>query len=177
MSRSLVQNAEQTVHPSPTIDARSNLVTFTFMRGHSTMNVGAAQIFGCAVSHLLASSSKYHVLVSSWNGENASAAVEQLVSEGSSADSVMPSTLDVTDDTPITAAAQSVQDKFGSLDILINDAGPAMGPEDAHSMCEAPHSRSPKTPYRTLGTGFDALKTMYRSYHPTTRKTKLLGRM
>lgn len=89
---------------------------------------GANQGIGYAISQLLASSGKYHVLVSSRSAAKASAAIEKLTTEGAAdAAALTPLTLDVTDDASITAAAQTVQDKFGSLDILINNAGIGVG--------------------------------------------------
>lgn len=85
---------------------------------------GANQGIGYAVSQLLASSGKYHVLVSARSAANASAGIEKLESEGAAdATALTLLTLDVTDDASITAAAQAVQAKFGSFDILINNAG------------------------------------------------------
>jgi NAD(P)-dependent dehydrogenase (short-subunit alcohol dehydrogenase family) len=84
---------------------------------------GANQGLGYAVAQQLVSSNKYHVLVSARNPSNAQAAVQQLRTEAVDKTAVTSITLDVTDDESIEAAAKSVKDQFGRLDILINNAG------------------------------------------------------
>jgi NAD(P)-dependent dehydrogenase (short-subunit alcohol dehydrogenase family) len=90
---------------------------------------GANQGLGFAVAQQLVSSGKYHVLVSARNPSNAQAAVQQLQTEAVDKAAVTPITLDVTDDASVEAAAKSVKDQFGHLDILINNAGLGMVPD------------------------------------------------
>ncbi|MCJ1419174.1 hypothetical protein MMC32_005527 [Xylographa parallela] len=84
---------------------------------------GANQGLGFATAQQLVSSGKYHVLVSSRNPSNAQVAVEKLQTEAADKTAITALTLDVTDDASIEAAAKSVKDQFGHLDILINNAG------------------------------------------------------
>ncbi|CAG8978205.1 hypothetical protein HYALB_00011440 [Hymenoscyphus albidus] len=87
---------------------------------------GANQGLGFAVAQQLVSSGKYHVLVSARNESNAQAAVQKLQTEAVDKAAITPLTLDVTDDASVEAAAKSVKDQFGHLDILINNAGLGM---------------------------------------------------
>jgi NAD(P)-dependent dehydrogenase (short-subunit alcohol dehydrogenase family) len=54
------------------------------------------------------------------NAERGQAAADKLLAEGLS---VEPITIDVTDDSSITAAAETVKSKYGRLDVLVNNAG------------------------------------------------------
>ncbi|GLI73909.1 putative secondary metabolism biosynthetic enzyme [Penicillium ochrochloron] len=85
---------------------------------------GANQGIGFAIARQLAFSDKFHVLVGAREASKAEAAIQQLRSgQQSDALALTPITIDVTDDTSITAAAQTISDQFGHLDILINNAG------------------------------------------------------
>ncbi|KAI0401617.1 hypothetical protein F4802DRAFT_579761 [Xylaria palmicola] len=84
---------------------------------------GANQGIGYAVSQLLASSGKYHVIVSARSTGNAQATVEKLQEGAADKTALTPVTLDVTDDASIAAAAKTISGQFGHLDILINNAG------------------------------------------------------
>ncbi|KAH7149819.1 hypothetical protein B0J13DRAFT_548915 [Dactylonectria estremocensis] len=83
---------------------------------------GANQGIGFAIARQLASSAKYHVLVGARTASKAEAAVQELQK---AADKLVltPITLDVSDDGSVAAAAKTVLDQFGHLDILINNAG------------------------------------------------------
>ncbi|RDL38628.1 Uncharacterized protein BP5553_02968 [Venustampulla echinocandica] len=89
---------------------------------------GANQGIGFAVAQQLVSSGKYHVLVSTRNPSKVQTAVQQLQTEAVDKAAVTPITLDITDDASVEAAAKSVKDQFGHLDILINNAGLGMVP-------------------------------------------------
>jgi NAD(P)-dependent dehydrogenase (short-subunit alcohol dehydrogenase family) len=84
---------------------------------------GANQGLGFATARKLASSGKYHVLVTARSASNAETAVQELLADAADKTALTPITLDVTDDASIAAAAKTVSEKFGRLDILINNAG------------------------------------------------------
>jgi NAD(P)-dependent dehydrogenase (short-subunit alcohol dehydrogenase family) len=81
---------------------------------------GANQGIGLATAMRLAKEHNYHVIIGSRNIENGRKVVSQLESEGFSADTIQ---LDVQSDDSITAAAAYLAEKYGHLDILINNAG------------------------------------------------------
>ncbi|KAL4784207.1 putative short-chain dehydrogenase [Aspergillus varians] len=89
---------------------------------------GANQGIGLATAQNLASTGKYHLLVGARSQSKAEGTAQQLSSLNPD---VTPLVIDVTDDASITAAAKSVTDQFGSLDILINNAGISASPEHA----------------------------------------------
>ncbi len=59
------------------------------------------------------------VLLGARNAERGATAAADLQGDGT----VLPLTLDVTDEASITRAASEIQDRYGRLDILINNAG------------------------------------------------------
>jgi NAD(P)-dependent dehydrogenase (short-subunit alcohol dehydrogenase family) len=61
-----------------------------------------------------------HILLGSRDPTRGAAAAKELDPTGAS---VTPITLDVTDDTSIADAASHIADKFGHLDVLVNNAG------------------------------------------------------
>jgi len=69
-----------------------------------------------------------HVIMAARDSKRGQAAVDELSREGLSVELVV---LDVTDDSSVTAAAKTIQDKHGKLDILINNAGIAVWPQDS----------------------------------------------
>ncbi|KAL3491893.1 NAD(P)-binding protein [Aspergillus germanicus] len=75
---------------------------------------------GFAAAQNLASTGRYHLLVGARSQEKADAAVQQLPLLSSD---LTPLFIDVSSDASIAAAAKTVSAKFGSLDILINNAG------------------------------------------------------
>ncbi|PWY80672.1 short-chain dehydrogenase [Aspergillus heteromorphus CBS 117.55] len=90
---------------------------------------GANQGIGFATAQQLASTSNFHVLVGARSALKAQAAVKELESVAVNKSALTPITIDVTDDASIAAAAKSVSDEFGRLDILINNAGIAQAPD------------------------------------------------
>ncbi|PWY70795.1 NAD(P)-binding protein [Aspergillus sclerotioniger CBS 115572] len=86
---------------------------------------GANQGLGFATATHLANTGRYHLLIAARSLEKAETAIQELQTNSSTVDStaLTPLVIDVTDDDSIRAAAQTVTDRFGSLDILINNAG------------------------------------------------------
>ncbi|KAJ9156775.1 NAD(P)-binding protein [Coniochaeta hoffmannii] len=84
---------------------------------------GANQGIGLATARQLASTGKYHVLVTARSLDNAEAAVRELQTTAADPTALAPIAIDVTDDDSIAAAVESVSSQFGHLDILINNAG------------------------------------------------------
>lgn len=90
---------------------------------------GANQGLGFHTAKQLAASGKYHVLVCGRDTAKAEAAVQELQADAADRTALTAITLDVTDDSTIAAAAKTVSDKFGHLDILINNAGLGQVPD------------------------------------------------
>ncbi|KAJ5213457.1 Short-chain dehydrogenase/reductase SDR [Penicillium cf. viridicatum] len=83
---------------------------------------GANQGLGFATAQQLASTGQYNLLIGARSQEKAEEAIKKL--QESSVDISLTSIIiDLDEDESITAAAKFVQDRFGSLDILINNAG------------------------------------------------------
>ena len=78
---------------------------------------GANQGIGLAAATILARDHKYHVIIGSRTLSNGTKVVEQLKSEGLSADTVQ---LDLCSDESIKAAAEYINKTYGKLDVLIN---------------------------------------------------------
>ncbi|KAL3452668.1 NAD(P)-binding protein [Aspergillus insuetus] len=89
---------------------------------------GANQGIGFATAQNLASTGRYHLLIGARSQEKADAAVEKLTPFSSN---LAPLVIDVTSDASIATAAKAVSDQFGSLDILINNAGISTSPDHA----------------------------------------------
>jgi NAD(P)-dependent dehydrogenase (short-subunit alcohol dehydrogenase family) len=92
---------------------------------------GATQGIGLATAQQLASSGKYHVLLGARSSSKADTVVKQLLDDKQypvDATAVTAIAIDVTDDISIAAAVKFVTDTYGSLDILINNAGISTGP-------------------------------------------------
>ncbi|KAK4955526.1 hypothetical protein LTR10_006465 [Elasticomyces elasticus] len=89
---------------------------------------GANQGLGYYAAQQMASTG-YHVLVGSRDITKAKKAIEQLVGDESvkvSKENLEPILIDVNSDESIQQAAKTVQDKYGKLDILMNNAGIAL---------------------------------------------------
>ncbi|KIV87176.1 hypothetical protein PV11_02741 [Exophiala sideris] len=85
---------------------------------------GANSGVGFAAAKVIASASpNYHVLVGSRNPENGEKAVSELQAQGSIKGTLTDIQIDVNDQASIDAAAKTIEDKFGHLDVLINNAG------------------------------------------------------
>ncbi|KAJ4394671.1 hypothetical protein N0V93_003890 [Gnomoniopsis smithogilvyi] len=81
---------------------------------------GANQGIGFEIAKKLATEQKdYHIIMAGRRKEAIEEAAQKLQSKGLS---VEPLVLDVTSDASIEAAASSVSDKYGRLDVLINNA-------------------------------------------------------
>ncbi|RNJ58702.1 hypothetical protein D7B24_004337 [Verticillium nonalfalfae] len=76
------------------------------------------------VRNLLQTGTPYSIIIGSRSLDNATKAITQLTSEFPSTSSTLHSVqIDVADDASIEKAAAWVQDKFGKLDTLVNNAG------------------------------------------------------
>ncbi|KAL3459603.1 hypothetical protein BJX64DRAFT_264618 [Aspergillus heterothallicus] len=80
---------------------------------------GANQGLGFAAAKQLASTGKYRLLIGARSQEKADGAVKEL----GGSDDLTPVVVDLDSDKSIEAAAAFVKERFGSLDILINNAG------------------------------------------------------
>jgi len=82
---------------------------------------GANQGIGFQTSKKLASENKgYHVLMGSRDHAKGTKAAEELQALGLS---VEPIEIDITSDASITKAAELIKEKYGRIDVLINNAG------------------------------------------------------
>ncbi|KAL1964564.1 hypothetical protein VTN77DRAFT_6861 [Rasamsonia byssochlamydoides] len=85
---------------------------------------GANSGIGYAATKVIASaSSDYHVIMACRSLSKGNAALEEIQQEGIIKGSLSTIQLDVTDEQSIDAAAKHIEDKFGRLDVLINNAG------------------------------------------------------
>lgn len=90
---------------------------------------GANQGIGFETAKKLATEhNDYHVIIAGRRKEAIEEAASKLQAEGLS---VEPLVLDVLSDESVAAAAQTVSDKYGHLDVLINNAGIARAPTSA----------------------------------------------
>lgn len=114
---------------------------------------GANQGLGYYAAQQLAAEGNYHVLLGSRNFSKAEKAIESLVTDQSvkvDASNIEPIQIDIDDDSSIYAAAKTVEDKYGRLDILLNNAAVALPGEE-----EAKKANSP------------ALRDLYRKHYET----------
>jgi NAD(P)-dependent dehydrogenase (short-subunit alcohol dehydrogenase family) len=93
---------------------------------------GANQGIGFEIAKKLAREHPdYHVLLGSRNPERGQQAAAKLQAQNLSVEAI---TIDVCSDSSIAAAAKLVEEKFGKLDVLINNAG--IGLDDKHQSGE-----------------------------------------
>ncbi|KAK4539338.1 hypothetical protein LTR36_000769 [Oleoguttula mirabilis] len=85
-----------------------------------TLISGANQGIGLATATKLAADHGHHVIVGARSAEAGAKVAASLQSEGHSASSVQ---LDLGSDASIVAAAETIKQQFGRLDVLINNAG------------------------------------------------------
>ncbi|KAJ7249190.1 carbonyl reductase [Mycena haematopus] len=90
------------------------------MSSNVVLITGANKGIGFEIAKQLGQHEGYHILISSRDASAGTKAAETLQKAGLSVEAI---TIDVTDDKSIAAAAQTVQSKFGRLDVLINNAG------------------------------------------------------
>ncbi|CAK3874839.1 Hypothetical predicted protein [Lecanosticta acicola] len=98
---------------------------------------GANQGLGYYATQQLAATGKYHVLVGSRDVQKAFAAIESLAADKTyevDKRDLSALQINVSSDSSIDAAAKQVQEQFGHLDMLLNNAGIAMSPSDASKM-------------------------------------------
>lgn len=95
---------------------------------------GANQGLGYYAAQQLASEGKYHVLLGSRDLSKGQKAIESLVSDDSvkvDSQNLEPVQIDINDDASIYAAAKAIDEKYGKLDILLNNAAVALAEEQA----------------------------------------------
>jgi NAD(P)-dependent dehydrogenase (short-subunit alcohol dehydrogenase family) len=95
---------------------------------------GANQGLGYYAAQQLASEGKYHVFVGSRDFSKAEKAIESLVADDSvkvDANDLEPIQIDIDDDASIKAAAETIDNKYHKLDILLNNAAIAFPEEEA----------------------------------------------
>lgn len=87
---------------------------------------------------IASASPDYHVLVGSRNPENGKKAVSELQAQASIKGTLTDIQIDVNDQASIDAAAKFIEDKFGRLDVLLNNAGIGMSWRTLSSLCACP---------------------------------------
>ncbi|KAF9886913.1 hypothetical protein FE257_011036 [Aspergillus nanangensis] len=103
---------------------------------------GANQGIGLSTAKtLLQTSPTYHIILGTRNLTNGTTALAQLSTLPNILGTASTLQIDVTDDASVDAAAASIRQQFGRLDILINNAGIVTATKPEASLTEAP-SRS-----------------------------------
>ena len=101
-----------------------------------------------------------HVIMGARDHKRGQAAVDELSKEGLSVELI---DLDITDDSSVTTAAKTIQDKHGKLDILVNNAGIAMWSQDPLQLdvkaFQATYDTNVFGIVRTIGAMHNLLKT------------------
>lgn len=75
---------------------------------------------------LVSASERYHVIIASRNPENGQKTLDEIQSKGGMKGSLSTVQLDVDDANSIKKAAQNVEEQFGRVDVLLNNAGIGM---------------------------------------------------
>ena len=125
---------------------------------------GANKGIGLETARQLASHHGAHVLIGARDAAKGAAAVAKLKAEGLDAEALA---IDVTDAQSIAAAAKAVGDKFGRLDILINNAGVMV---DDHS--KKPSEQSLDTWRATFDTNLFGVVAVTQAFLPLLAKSK-----
>lgn len=92
-----------------------------------TLVTGANQGIGLATATRLAKEHAHHVIIASRNAEAGVKAAESLQAEGHKTFSVQ---LDLTSQSSIHSAAATIKDKFGRLNVLVNNSGVLLDGKD-----------------------------------------------
>ncbi|KAI9712658.1 MAG: hypothetical protein M1820_001279 [Bogoriella megaspora] len=111
----------------------STIVLITGKLSGTTPTTGANSGIGFATSKVLVcASDSFHVIIASRSLEKAQTAKSKIESTGSKG-TLSVVQLDVTDENSIKAAAAQVEEQFGRLDVLMNNAGCGSGDSDVKS--------------------------------------------
>ncbi|GKZ22344.1 hypothetical protein AbraIFM66951_007977 [Aspergillus brasiliensis] len=96
------------------------------MSSRVVLITGANSGVGLATAKVLAQAAEgFHVILACRSLEKGTQALEEIKQEGIPTENISTVQLDVTDQTSIQAAAANVQQRFGQLDALVNNAGVA----------------------------------------------------
>ncbi|MGO1182277.1 MAG: 3-oxoacyl-ACP reductase FabG [Micrococcaceae bacterium] len=91
----------------------------TLLKGKSAVVTGAAQGIGRAIAQVFVENGA-SVVISDINGDAAEAAASELRNDGYEATSIAA---DVTQEEDVENLVRQVQEKYGSLDVMVNNAG------------------------------------------------------
>jgi NAD(P)-dependent dehydrogenase (short-subunit alcohol dehydrogenase family) len=128
---------------------------------------GANQGIGLATARQLARDHDFHVLMGSRNAANGTKAAQQLQAEGLSVESVQ---LDLASDDSITGVADYIAQKYGRLDVLINNAGILIDGELGHKV--NPNITTRQLFDLTLSTNVTGPACLTEAVTPLLRKAK-----
>ena len=124
---------------------------------------GANKGIGLETARQLAASHGVHVLIGARDAAKGAEAAAKLKGEGLDVEAI---TINVTDEKSIAAAAKTVADKFGHLDILINNAGVML---DDHS--KKVSEQSLKMWRKTFDTNLFGLIAVTQAFLPLLKKS------